>query len=217
MISVLMILRTSLEAFHLDQQSWSLKKALELLPLAVCGSVFKIGTLSIAISVLRFNVFYVLLTIVGIWFATKSTLTAVRRTEKMAHIFYHFDYAMLSHAIGLKKMTQSIHILNTDEETNSKEKYTITTSKQTKNLFYSNLFWFIIYSGVLITCLLLANWFPDTELLPFFPLKEYKYVLSNLPLIQNFRINIVGCLIWFCGALSLILIYLQLHNDLTAG
>ena len=69
--SVFMIVRTSLEAFHLDQESMSFKAGAKLLPMAVCGSIFKIGTISTALAVLRFNILYAVLLISVIGLAVK--------------------------------------------------------------------------------------------------------------------------------------------------
>ena len=211
-ISVLMIIRTSLEAFHLDQESMSFKEGAKLLPLAICGSIFKIGTISMAFAVLRFNVLYAVLIIVVVGLAAKM----IKKTTKLNHMFYHFDYAMLSHAVGLKKMGPAIHVL-VDEENDSDQKNSITTSRQTKNLFYSNIFWFIIYTVLLITCLVLSNMFPDRMFSSFYPLEGHEYKLSTLPIIQNFGINIIGFSIWIFGVFSLMLIYGQLGSDFTAG
>ena len=116
-------------------------------------------------------------------------------------------------------MTKDMQIPGIKNNIHKKEHDSITTAKQGKNLFYANVFWFIIYSITLSTCLVMANRHPDIKLHSFFPISgsESDYVLSNLPLIKRFNINIVGSVIWACGAVSVLLTYLQFHNDFKEG
>jgi len=110
----------------------SFKAGAKLLPMAVCGSIFKIGTISTA-SCSLFQYLVCCSSHFGHWTCCK------KKSTKLNPFFHYFGYAMLSHAVGLKKKSPTIHLLG-DEENDFEQKDSITTSRQTKNLFIQTYF-----------------------------------------------------------------------------
>ena len=209
-ISVIMIVMTTLEAFFVDQPIREPYDYFKVALFAIPGSIFKIGTISIICTVLRFNIVFVVLITLGL---LKCILMLPKVEEKSS---FMIQKALIFHAVGLKKESNTIHVINENPDA---QKDRVTTAGQCRNLFEANVFIFILYSILLLICLLLVN-IDKNMVLPsmvFFDFNLYSYQLSTLPLVQVYPINVVSVLIWCSGFFSVIIMYHLLKRDFETG
>ena len=212
-ISVIMIIKTGLEAFFSDHRTKSYVHIARMFPVALFGSIFKIGAISILFSVLRFNAIYFLLLSIAIF----HTARFIHKTRKQED--WMLGGKCLSHAVGLKKISRIPAILGEPQV----ESKAITSASQARNLFYVNIFWFFSYTIGLIVCIFLANLLQDTPMKAFYIYPptdlSHEYKLSHIPLIKQtmLNINIFAPLFILSGIIFIFTIYSEFHEEFDEG
>ena len=127
---------------------------------------------------------------------------------RIPDVFCNYDTAILHHAVGLKKVGTTIHIK--DKSLNDHD--TVTTAEQVKNLLYSNMFWFAIYSTIMLSIIMMLHIYPKVSMYSLYPTTYNPYLLESLPLVRDFHINITICLILSSGLFFILRVYFLFLN-----
>jgi hypothetical protein len=253
--SLVMIIKTSIEFFLLDQPAIDTYQGvlafLKLLPISLFSHVFKLGSLTIAFAIFRFNVLYFHAAVQ--MFLLLGYL--LRKKDKISEKQFQNFRSTWSHSFGMKKLTKEIVIFKLAEtkstfyidmpedavertvdedlpnigdvvveeasEGRVEEKKPPTTANQATNIFNNNCLWLILYSLLLLSCLLFGHFFPQGQELPsIYPFASFSihYKLSSLPIIKNIAfLNEIVPVLWLCGSLNLILTYYHFKEDVSLG
>jgi hypothetical protein len=220
-ISLLTITKTRVGPFLNPKLSVGDKivATMTLMPVALTNTVFKLGTIAVVISILRYNTIYVYL-ILGIFCVVSPVVAICYQTCRGGHDNNLSKYLWqggfhsstgLSYPKACMGDSFPKFLLPFFKEKPDCPKFTPTERK--KIIRNSNLFWFFTNITFLASLLLAINVCPDCSVDKLYPFLTDSYTLSSLPIVHEISyLNTIVIVMLICGFLTNVLIYVQFYR-----
>ena len=175
-------------------------------PMFLFNSAFKLGSISLIVAMLRYNVIWLYGGIVIIWLL----LQFLFNENCLPRRFYYLFIGAGLHAVSVAHIQEEVKMIKTNPDSKKNILWvTKLTDIQLKaNMWFQNIMWFLVNSLIIITLTVFAEFNPDTKVplfWPFFNLGDYTFTSNKV----FGGLFIIAPTIVCLGVISLFLLYFK--------
>jgi hypothetical protein len=173
-------------------------------PMFLFNSAFKIGSISLITSMLRYNAIWFYGAVIIVWLLLQFLFNEGYLHRK----FYFLFIGAGLHAVSIPHIDEEIKIIKTfpDASKNTLYVHKLTNFQRNANMWFQNILWFTVNSIIIIAITIMAEMKDDAEFSEFWPFLSTTVSFNDNKVFRG--LYIIAPIILTAGLISLVLLWM---------